>query len=61
MSVNGIASFALRITWDPPVDNGGREILDYVISLEDSTYTVPAATERVLLIRDGVLMPNATY
>jgi hypothetical protein len=57
--VEGVTSTALRVTWDPPEDDGGRQILTYEVRVEGLVFTVPATDPRMLLIRDNTVVREA--
>jgi hypothetical protein len=57
--VEGVTSTALRVTWDPPEDDGGRQILTYEVRVEGLVFTVPATDPRMLLIRDNPVVREA--
>ena len=61
MSVDVLTSFALNVTWDPPVDNGGGVILGYNITVNETVFGVEADVNFLLIQSSEILMENTTY
>ena len=62
VSAEGVTSFALNVTWDPPVDNGGGVILGYNITIDDNRFEVDDAAANFFLIRSkNIFVENETY
>jgi len=59
--VEVITSFVLNVTWRPPLDGGGRPILNYDVTVTGRTMIVPAPTLLLLIRGEDFLMENTTY
>jgi hypothetical protein len=61
--VSGVGATALLANWTAPVDDGGRPLSNYHVTIDSigfsETIAVPGMTS--LLIRDSGLMENTTY
>lgn len=57
----GISPFALNITWDPPLDNGGRPVIEYVIIVDTITVVVEGNLTNAIIENAEILVDNVTY
>lgn len=61
VNVNGVSSFALDVTWDSPLDNGGRPVTGYIITVNETEMEAGAMDRSLRIRNDEILMQNTTY
>ena len=61
VSVDVLTSFALNVTWDPPVDNGGGVILGYIVIVNETSFEVEADVNFLVINDEEVLTENTDY
>ena len=53
--------YSLNVTWAAPMDNGGRPILRYLLTVNATTLEAGAMDSHLVINSNEFLMPNTVY